>query len=141
MLLRTFLSFERKKSSGEKFAAKLRYLHQNFLIAKDLQIAPGNFLFIPLTVAGTCGFCGAIKRLSFSMLNHTSNGILHHFYGKSLWNAMAQVLGALLFIINDLQKVVTQGLDVKKRRCKSWFSATSALSFILPKVSPCSGIL
>ena len=27
LLLRTFISFERKKSSGAKFAAKLRYLH------------------------------------------------------------------------------------------------------------------
>ena len=52
-----------------------------------------------------------------------------------------QVLGELLFIINDLQKEVIQGLDVKKRRCKSWFSATPAPSFILPKVSPCFGVL
>ena len=36
-------------------------------------------------------------------------------------------------IINNLQKTAMQGLDVKKRRCKSWFYATSALSFILPK--------
>ena len=36
-------------------------------------------------------------------------------------------------LINDLPKTAIQGLDVKKRRCKSWFSATSAPSFILPK--------
>jgi hypothetical protein len=45
---------------------------------------PGNFLFILLTVAGTYGFSAESKRLLFSTLNHTSNGILHHFYGKSL---------------------------------------------------------
>jgi len=28
LLLRTFISFERKKSSGAKLAAKLRHLHQ-----------------------------------------------------------------------------------------------------------------
>ena len=33
LLLRTFLSFERKKSSGEKFAAKLRNLHQKSQLA------------------------------------------------------------------------------------------------------------
>ena len=37
LLLRTFLSFERKKSSGAKFADKLRNLHQNLWIAKNLQ--------------------------------------------------------------------------------------------------------
>jgi hypothetical protein len=31
------------------------------------------------------------------------------------------------------KKTATQGLDVKNRRCKSWFSATPAPSFILPK--------
>ena len=51
-----------------------------------------------------------------------------------------QVLGALLFIINDLQNVTRQELDVKKRRCKSWFSATPATSFSLPKRSPYLGI-
>ena len=49
---------------------------------------PGNFLFIVLTVAGTYGFSAESKRLLFSTLNHTSNSILHHFFGKSLWNAL-----------------------------------------------------
>ena len=101
---------------------------------------PGNFLFIPLTVAVTYGFSAESKRLVSATLNHTSNGILHHFYGKSLWNARTQVLGALLLIINDLQKTPTQGLDVKKRRCKSCFFATPTPSFILPKRSPYLGI-
>ena len=38
-----------------------------------------------------------------------------------------------IVVINDLQKTAMQGLDVKNRRCKSWFSATPAPSFILPK--------
>ena len=46
------------------------------------------FIFIPLTVAGTCGFSVESKRLLLATQNHTSNGILHHFYGKSLWNAL-----------------------------------------------------
>ena len=45
---------------------------------------PGNFLFIPLTVAGTCGFSAESRRLLSATLNHTSNGILHHIFGKSL---------------------------------------------------------
>ena len=60
-------------------------LHQNFLIAKDLTVKSlAIFLFIPLTVAGTYGFSAESRRLLFSTLNHTSNSILHHFFGKSL---------------------------------------------------------
>ena len=53
---------------------------------------------------------------------------------ETLWR---QVLGTLLLIIKDLQKMLFQGLGVSNRRCKSWFSATPAPSFHLPKISPC----
>ena len=46
LLLRTFLSFERKNPSGAKFAAKLYHLHQNFIIAKDLQIKSLAIFFL-----------------------------------------------------------------------------------------------
>ena len=61
------------------------HLHQNLLIANGLQIKSMAIFFLyPLTVAGTCGFSAESKRLLLATLNHTSNGILHYFYGKSL---------------------------------------------------------
>ena len=58
------------------------------------------------------------------------------FSAKVSETRWTQVLGTLFLIINELQKSAFQGLDVKNRRCKSWFSATPAPSFILPKWSP-----
>ena len=59
---RTFLSFERKKSSGEKFAAKLRYHHQNLLIAKGLQIKFMTIFFLyPLQLQALAAFAGQAR--------------------------------------------------------------------------------
>jgi len=73
------------KNSNEKICNQRAHPPPELIDCQGLiNKAPGNFLFIPLTVAGTYGFSAESKRLLFSTLNHTSNGILHHFYGKSL---------------------------------------------------------
>ena len=57
LLLRTFISFERKKSSGAKFADKLRNLHQNLWIAKGLQIKSLAIFFLyPLQLQALTAF-------------------------------------------------------------------------------------
>ena len=54
LLLRTFISFERKKSSGAKFADKLRNLHQNkFSACKSADDCKQFF----------CAFCGCFARI------------------------------------------------------------------------------
>ena len=64
LLLRTFISFERKKSSGTKFAVRLPLSPPELINYQGLtNKVPGNFLFIVLTVAGTYGFSAESKRL------------------------------------------------------------------------------
>ncbi|MBE6374828.1 MAG: hypothetical protein E7050_00010 [Lentisphaerae bacterium] len=62
LLLRTFLSFERKKSSEAKFADKLRTPHQNLWIAKDLQIKSLAIFFLyPLQLQVLAAFAGQAR--------------------------------------------------------------------------------
>ncbi|MBR1965269.1 MAG: hypothetical protein IKA22_01540 [Lentisphaeria bacterium] len=62
LLLRTFISFERKKSSEAKFADKLRNPHRNLLIVKHLQIKPLAIFFLyPLQLQVLAAFAGQAR--------------------------------------------------------------------------------
>ena len=72
LLLRTFLFFERKKSSGAKFAAKLYQLHQNKFSACKSADDCKQF-FVPF-VAVSQGFT-EISAANRESLNWTSGSV------------------------------------------------------------------
>ena len=114
----------------ENFAVKLLRLHQNLLIAMDLQIKNLAIFFLyPLQLQALAAFAVQARDCYSQRCTIPARAFCTTFTAKVSETRWMQVLGTLLFIIKGLQKAVTQGLDVKKRRCKSWFFATLQLSF------------
>jgi len=111
------------------------------LIAKDLQIKSLAIFFLyPLQLQVLAAFLRRARDCYRQRCTIPVTAFCTTFTAKVSETRWRQVLGTLLLIINNLQKVTKQGLDVEKRRCKSWFFATPAPSFILPKRSPYLGI-
>ena len=116
-------------------------LHQNLLIAKDLTVKSLAIFFLyPLQLQALTAFLRRARDCYWQRRTIPVMAFCTTFTAKVFETRWMQVLGTLLFIINDLQKTATQGLDEKNRRCKSWFYATPVTSFILPKRSPYLGI-
>ena len=118
----------------ENFAVKLLRLHQNLLIAMDLQIKNLAIFFLyPLQLQALAAFAVQARDCYSQRCTIPARAFCTTFTAKVSETRWMQVLRTLLLIINDLQKMTKQGLDVKNRRCKSWFFATPAPSFNLPK--------
>ena len=85
LLLRTFLSFERKNPSGARFAVRLPHLYQNLLIARDLQIKPLAIFFLcPLQLQVLTAFlrrAGVCQVLVLALCKNQKSSIwMHPFY-------------------------------------------------------------